>query len=159
MFGTVATHCYNYYAMWDVIHHHSMFSRPICSYICVFVFKNTLPKISLATLDGLIVNPEIATESEMCDALKVHGAQTKHLQYFPHQMYKWDFLWNLDEETSTQISLDVLSSWRTKLQSICSPLKYVLSNDSTRNEFKEKKLRDVISRPMWHNRRRLTRSC
>ena len=34
----------------------------------------TLPKIILATLDGQIVDPEIAVEPEMCDALKVHAA-------------------------------------------------------------------------------------
>ena len=37
---------------------------------------HTLPKISLATLDAEIVDPEIAVKSEMLDALKVHDVQT-----------------------------------------------------------------------------------
>ena len=36
----------------------------------------TLPPKSLATLDGEIVDLEIAVEIEMWDVLKVHGAQT-----------------------------------------------------------------------------------
>ena len=35
----------------------------------------TLPKISLATLDGQNANPKIAVESEMRSTLKVHGEQ------------------------------------------------------------------------------------
>ena len=38
--------------------------------------ETTLPKKSLATLDGEIVDPEIAVEIEIWDVLKVHGAQT-----------------------------------------------------------------------------------
>ena len=45
--------------------------------VCFMAFwhVNTVPK-SLATLDGQIVDSEIALESEMRDAPKVHGAQT-----------------------------------------------------------------------------------
>ena len=53
----------------------------ICvSEACIYITKNsitdTLPKISLATLEGRIVDPEIAVESENYNALKAHGART-----------------------------------------------------------------------------------
>ena len=38
--------------------------------------RSTLPQIRLATLDGDIVDSEIAVKFEMGDALKLHGAQT-----------------------------------------------------------------------------------
>ena len=44
--------------------------------VVIHVTNNTLPQINLATLDGPIVDPCIAAESEMRDALKVQGAQT-----------------------------------------------------------------------------------
>ena len=36
----------------------------------------TLPKKSLATLDGEMVDPKISVKLEMRDALKLQGAQT-----------------------------------------------------------------------------------
>ena len=60
------------------------------SYIWHFTwdFLSTLPQKSLATLDGKIVDPEIAVELKMRDVLKVHDAQTKHigLHHLIHQM-------------------------------------------------------------------------
>ena len=44
------------------------------------------PPKSLTTLDGEIVDPEIAVKLEMWDLLKVHGAQTKHLHHLIQQM-------------------------------------------------------------------------
>ena len=35
-----------------------------------------IPQISLATLDGQIVDPKFAVKSEMHTAFKVHGLQT-----------------------------------------------------------------------------------
>ena len=45
----------------------------------VIVHGTTFPKINSATLDGQVVDPEIAVEFDMLGALKVQGAQTLHL--------------------------------------------------------------------------------
>ena len=44
------------------------------------------PQKSLATLDGEIVDPEIAVKFEMRDVPKVHGAQTLHSHHLIYQM-------------------------------------------------------------------------
>ena len=41
-----------------------------------YLTLNTLPKISLATLDCQIADPEIVEESEIRSTLKLHDAQT-----------------------------------------------------------------------------------
>ena len=58
----------------------------VCLSDCDANLRNTLPQISLATLDGHIVDPENAVESEMCYELGVHGVRTKHVYDWIHQM-------------------------------------------------------------------------
>ena len=116
------------------------------------------------------MDPEIQIESKMCDALKVHGAQTKHL----HNLLKFDSIFDIVRmrKYPQTFQLYCLSesyiNWNQVkvLHSIDSPLNisstfqtgYFVWNDNTRNKFKNK-CWVIISRTTWRKRWRHSRPC